>query len=219
MQLSFFLQKDLITVTMRDIAEAADINLALINYHFKSKDLLIAEVASNLFSKFSTEMEAIIVKKENLEKKIAEYISKGMNTLIAEPNLIYFFVCLVRYYPKVLINSSIAKSLYNLNPLYKQINEYRKLKKMQSIKPNPMLMNIISMMAFPFLISPLIMDKNEIPKSKLKLLMNDRKDIIIQNFLNYIMKYLKTIILLISILIVMIKKKVINLILKILLIY
>jgi len=49
-------QEDLTLLTVRQIAKMADVNIALINYYFGSKDLLIQEAVSTVMESYTTSL-------------------------------------------------------------------------------------------------------------------------------------------------------------------
>lgn len=88
-----FYEKGFAATRTRDIAAEADLNLALLNYYFRSKkklfDVIMMETLSNFF-----QMITILLNDTNttFETKIELAVSKYIDLLIAEPNIPFFLL-------------------------------------------------------------------------------------------------------------------------------
>ena len=65
-----------INVTVRMITQRANVNLSLVNYHFKSKEILINEVFKGI------EDRLVIILKDNIEKSNRSYINNDKTKII-----------------------------------------------------------------------------------------------------------------------------------------
>src|ERR1044071_9731716 len=86
-----FMQKGYGASRTRDIAEAAGINLALLNYYFRSKEKLFHEIMLERVQKlFGTIAPILMDDSTSLEKKIQLMAPKYIDLLTENPDLPMF---------------------------------------------------------------------------------------------------------------------------------
>ncbi|MBK9329529.1 MAG: helix-turn-helix transcriptional regulator [Sphingobacteriales bacterium] len=93
-----FTQKGLAATRTRDIAQEAGINLALLNYYFRSKDKLFEIVMRENVLLFLSGMLESMQHSEhlNLEQKLELLIDRYIDMLIANPDLPFFILSISR---------------------------------------------------------------------------------------------------------------------------
>src|SRR6202042_3239514 len=88
-----FTSKGYAATTVRDIAAEANINLALVNYYFRSKeklfDLIMAETIQKLFEKIRP---IIYGETTSITEKIESIVDHYLELLIANPDFPLFIV-------------------------------------------------------------------------------------------------------------------------------
>src|SRR3984957_16524874 len=88
-----FTRKGYAATTVRDIAAEANINLALVNYYFRSKeklfDLIMAETIQKLFEKIRP---IIYDETTSITEKIESIVDHYLDLLIANPDFPLFIV-------------------------------------------------------------------------------------------------------------------------------
>lgn len=81
------------SITVRDVAERAGVNVALVNYYFRSKEKLYQSIFDELFDGFNRNILPIL---NNEELSLEEIVTKFINTMIdhikKEPNLPLFII-------------------------------------------------------------------------------------------------------------------------------
>ena len=95
-----FLEKGYEGTTIRDIAEAAQINTALTNYYFRSKEKLFWLVYESLLKEAIQSVQAILDKPIPMEEKLMGLIDHMFETQAANPNLSMFLMNECRRDPK-----------------------------------------------------------------------------------------------------------------------
>ena len=142
----------------RDIADEAGINLALLNYYFRSKeklfDIIMEESMQQMFG-----LIVGIVNDENTElsKKIDLIANRYVDSLLENPNLPLFVLSEIQANPKKLIEKiGISENLIKNNYFYKQIQEQMDKKEIEGIAPLQIFINIVSMTVFPIVGKPLL---------------------------------------------------------------
>lgn len=109
--------------TIREIAEKANVNLASVNYYFRSKDNLINEVEQHFTNETSliyAELHKPEIKPENRIKTWAE---KTMEHLIEYPGILFMMVTtlITDVDKKASIVKLIDSSEYHLTPTIKEL--------------------------------------------------------------------------------------------------
>lgn len=136
----------------RDIAEEAGINLALLNYYFRSKEklfqIVMAERIEKLFGVLAPILnDAGTTLDEKLDKITENYISM----LLKNPDLPIFVLSEIRNNPEQLSNRFQARKNLTESVFIRQLKERR-----SDISPFHFLMNLLGMTLFPFVAKPVL---------------------------------------------------------------
>jgi len=147
-----FTKKGYAATRTRDIAEAAGINLALLNYYFRSKEklfeLIMMEKAASLFGTIIPILNDTTL---SLEQKITEVSQKYTAFLLENPGLPLFIMSEVGMNPNQFVNKlPIGKALES--HFIKQLQERR-----PDLHPVNFMMNLLGLTVFPFIIKPVLM--------------------------------------------------------------
>lgn len=171
-----FTKKGYAATRTRDIAEAADINLALLNYYFRSKEKLFDIVIMENFVQFIAGVKALLNEKTTtLEEKIEGLVDLYISKLIANPDLPMFILNEIHSDPKMLKAKGFTKDMLWNSWFMKQfIEEYAQRKR---TAPNPVhhIMNIFALTIFPFIGAPILKEVGGIGDEQFMALMEERK--------------------------------------------
>lgn len=177
-----FTKKGYSATRTRDIAEAADINLSLLNYYFRSKEKLFQIVMNEKMELMFGKLEPIVNEKSsNLETKLNQLIQVYMELLDANPHLPIFIMSEINNDHTLCDTRGSLKDLLEQSVLIQQI----KAKKI-SINPYHFLLNIMSLCVFPYIAKPIFNATDLLNESEFQHLMTERKALIpkwVQNFL------------------------------------
>ncbi|WP_312285947.1 TetR/AcrR family transcriptional regulator [Chryseobacterium gleum] len=171
-----FYKKGFAATRTRDIAEEAGINLALLNYYFRSKAKLFEIIMIETLSGFMKSMVILLNDpKTKLEEKIESIASKYIDLITKEPEIPTFIVTEIRSNPGLLLEKLPVKQIIQHSAFIKQYKEA--VEKGEITEPNPLhfLMNLIGLIVFPFVAKPLIMGGNEMKAQEFDSLMQERK--------------------------------------------
>ncbi|HXR85038.1 MAG TPA: TetR/AcrR family transcriptional regulator [Hanamia sp.] len=168
-----FMQKGYAATRTRDIAEESGINLALLNYYFRSKEKLFHEVMMEKIQQFFGALLPIIDDPSTkLESKIELMVSGYIDMLSSNPDLPLFVLSEMR-------NSSDLKKILPVQKITDKLSFIQQLKeKRPDVNPIQFLMTIIGMIVFPFIAQPafeLILGSN---KTELQKILQQRKKLI-----------------------------------------
>ncbi|HOY31259.1 MAG TPA: TetR family transcriptional regulator [Bacteroidales bacterium] len=176
--LELFLDKGFERTSIRDIAGKAKINIALMNYHFKSKENLFDSIFSELLSAYTPSLNNILSSELPLEEKIREYVSKYIDILQENPRLTYFVLSVLQRNPEKIKKLQIFQSLYDTGNFASQFVRAMKKRNISSYNPTQFYINMVSLITFPFTIKPVILEKNAMDEQDFDRFMQERKKII-----------------------------------------
>lgn len=153
-----FLEKGYGQTRTRDIADEAGINLALLNYYFRSKDKLFDIIMEESMQEmFSIIKNIINDETTSLSKKIDLAVERYTDLLLANPNLPIFVLSEMQANPTQLINKAGASENMIIESLFiKQLQEQITKVKL-NISPLHIFFNLISMSIFPIVAKPMLM--------------------------------------------------------------
>ena len=174
-----FTQKGYAATKTRDIAEEAGINLALLNYYFRSKeklfDLIMAEnMKQFMFSVFSVTND----EKTTFQEKIELIVDNYIDMLIAQPDMPIFVLSEIRNDPSGLIkrlnfDDIILRSLFT-----RQLKSAIDTNEIADVNPLHVIMNILGMTVFPFIGSPVLKKIGGMSDEGFNTMMLERKKLI-----------------------------------------
>ncbi|MCQ2606353.1 MAG: TetR/AcrR family transcriptional regulator [Bacteroidales bacterium] len=155
-----FKQKGFKEARTRDIAEQAGVNLALINYYYKSKEALFNEIMTESIIAFKQNLcEYINDETTSAHEKISIVVNNYLSLLQQEPNLPIFLIkelsgsteILKKIKPEeVLKNSFLQKQLHDMGKTDEEIEN--------------LVINTMSLVVLPIIGKPIIQafcSKNE----------------------------------------------------------
>lgn len=175
-----FFKKGFAATRTRDIAEEAGINLALLNYYFRSKQKLFDIIMVETLSQFMQGIQGVLNnEKTTLEQKIQEVASRYIDLILEEPEIPTFLLTEIRSNdPKEILAKLPVRQSATNSVFFKQHQKAVELGKI--VEPNPLhfLMNIIGLIIFPFIAKPMLMEVNNLETSDFNQLMQERKKLI-----------------------------------------
>lgn len=136
----------------RDIAEEAGINLALLNYYFRSKEKLFQIVMAERIDKLFGVLGPILNDESTtLEQKLEKITENYINMLLEHPDLPIFVLSEIRNNPDQLSNRFQARKHLTESVFVKQLIARR-----SDVNPFHFLMNLLGMNLFPFVAKPVL---------------------------------------------------------------
>ena len=169
-----FMKKGYGASRTRDIAEEAGINLALLNYYFRSKEKLFHEIMMEHVQRlFGTVAPIINDPSLTLVAKLEQLASAYIDLLTEYPDLPMFVLNELRKQP------DLFKKQMNLEQLLKNSSFLHQLKeKRNDVDPVQYLMNIMGLMLFPFLAKPVLLATGLASEKNFAALMDQRRHLI-----------------------------------------
>ncbi len=155
-----FLEKGVDRTSVREIATKAGINLALMNYYFRSKENLFNAIFSSLVKKNSEELIRILDSDLSLEEKIRQYVEVYIDMLSENPLLVSFVMAILHRSRERITEMKAISNLYATEKFTQQVLEEGKKGNINRTDPSQLFVDMLSLIAFPFAIKMLVIDKN-----------------------------------------------------------
>ena len=171
-----FTQKGFAATKTRDIANEAGINLALLNYYFRSKEKLFQIIMlENLGHFFQGVMAIVNDEKTALYKKIELLVGFYIDRLMENPDVPLFVMNEARNNPETL---PAQFNLMNSSYLMQQLQEEIKAGRIKMMNPGHLMMNLMGLSIFPFAARPMVQKIRNINDEEFNKLMIERKKLV-----------------------------------------
>jgi AcrR family transcriptional regulator len=163
----------------RDIAEEAGINLALLNYYFRSKEKLFVLVMIETLSEFFGSVSVIINNPETtFEEKIEQFAAGYIDLIFREPDIPMFIMSEIRNNPEQLLQKvDIRNTVFN-SVFIRQFAEAVEQGKIRDQNFLHFMMNFIGLIVFPFIAKPLLQAISGLTEVQFNALIEERKKLI-----------------------------------------
>ena len=174
-----FHQKGYAGTRTRDIAEEAGINHAMVNYYFRSKEKLFGIVMLETMTFFFKGVSTILNNENtSLEEKIEQVVANYIDLLLEEPELPTFMFNEVRTNPEPFVANTPILQALERSVLARQYAEA--VAQGRITEPNLIhtVLNVISLVIFPFIAQPIFTALSRTDKEAYKALMLERKKLI-----------------------------------------
>ena len=176
---SVFHKKGFAASRTRDIAEEAGINLALLNYYFRSKEKLFVLVMIETLSEFFGSVSVIINNPEtSFEEKIEQFAAGYIDLIFREPDIPLFIMSEIRNNPEQLLQKvDIRNTVFN-SVFIRQFAEAVEQGKIKDQNFLHFMMNFIGLIVFPFIAKPLLKAISGLTEEQFDALIEERKKLI-----------------------------------------
>ncbi len=174
-----FTQKGYSAVKTRDIAAEAGINLALLNYYFRSKEKLFEIIMFENLERFAKGIAIIMGdEQKTIDEKIEVIVNYYIDMLTQNPDLPLFVLNEMRR-----DSSRIPETIDNkVGPMrthfMKQITDSMKAGDITPINPMHIMANMIGLIIFPFAARPMLEKLGRMNDNDFQCLMQERKKLI-----------------------------------------
>jgi len=174
-----FHKKGFAAARTRDIAEEAGINLALLNYYFRSKEKLFNIVMLEAFESFFASISIVFNDAgSTLEEKIKKFAADYIDLLFQEPEIPLFIMSEIRNNPEGLLQKVDLKNAVFGSIFFDQYNEAIRLGKIKDRHFLHFMMNFMGLIAFPFIAKPLLKEITGLNEVQFNNIVAERKALI-----------------------------------------
>jgi AcrR family transcriptional regulator len=176
--LKLFTQKGFAATRTRDISEEAGINLALLNYYFRSKEKLFEWVMMEILQNFFKGITRIFNDEtSSIEGKVELFVSEYTELLKEQPNLPLFIFHELRMNPEKFASKMGVEVIFN-SFFFKQLNRKIEQNKITRLHPLHYVINMIGMCVFPFIAAPIFKHGAGMDAKRYGELIDERKKLV-----------------------------------------
>ena len=177
--LKLFTKKGYAATRTRDISEEAGINLALLNYYFRSKEklfeLLMLEILQNFFKNIG---HIFNDERTGVDEKIEIFVANYTELLKHQPDLPLFIFHEIRMNPGKLAAKMGVKDLFFQSLFFRQLSKEIETKRIARVHPLHYLINLIALCVFPFIAAPLLKHLAAFDAKQFNALIDERKKLV-----------------------------------------
>lgn len=171
---SIFQQKGYAATRTRDIADEAGINLALLNYYFRSKENLFKIIMKEKFITFFGHIIPVAIDATTtLDYKIKMIANSYIDMLIQNPELPLFVISELRNNEEQFLSMVQNAELIFKSPLAIQLKE-----KNETTNPIHFILNTLGLCIFPFVMKPGLQKILKLGNKEFLALMEERRQLV-----------------------------------------
>ena len=175
-----FQEKGFGRTTTRDIATEAGVNLALVNYYFRSKDELFKTIMLETIEGFVGQLHVLMNDDHSFEQKVELVVGNYISLLKQRPDLPLFMLSEVRNHPDELVERLGLRKLMLQAKFFEELAQ----RCPEGILPIHLFANLLSMTVFPFIAKPLLSAGIGLNDEAFNMMMEQRKQLIPQWFMS-----------------------------------
>ncbi len=169
-----FTQKGYAATRTRDIAEESGINLALLNYYFRSKEKLFHQIMEEKMQQlFGTLIPIMIDESSDLQHKLKLITSSYIDLLLQNPDLPIFVLSEIKNSDGGLLSKLPIKNMLRESSLARQFHQAR-----PDLSPLHFVMSLLGMIIFPFVGSPVFKGAGIVDDQSFRSMMEERRKMI-----------------------------------------
>lgn len=185
-----FTEKGLANTTVREVAEEAGVNIALLNYYFRSKDKLFMSIFAESFHEYRNKiLDAMFHEDLPLEERIRKFVNIATDQLKKNPDLPMFISNECKQNPEAFKSVIKMKKDQVINSnLIKQLKEEAAKGNIREIDPLQFHFLVSSNVTAPFLSYPMMKVLCEIENISMDEFLEERKEIIVEMIMAYLKK-------------------------------
>ncbi|QHV97143.1 TetR/AcrR family transcriptional regulator [Spirosoma endbachense] len=172
-----FTQKGYAATRVKDIAEEAGMNIALLNYYFRSKEKLFDIIMAENIQQIAGSIKQIMMDpKTSLSEKVQKIVTFYIDLFTNEPELPLFVFREVTANPDKLVDI-VGRKQITQSYFFKQLQAELDAHEI-SMHPMQIMMSIMSLVVMPFIARPLVQVIANQEPAEFYALMQERKRLI-----------------------------------------
>ena len=162
--------------TTQDIADAAGVNRTLLNYYFRSRDILFEQVATEARAEMSAVMDIVFTAELEFKEKLAQLINVFMDQAMKFPYREMYVVTELNRSEKSIPEEKKTR----IKVFLKEISAEMEKGKIKKMDPRQFCMNLFALMAYPLITNCLNKSIYNVNDGEYLKLMKDRKKLIFE---------------------------------------
>lgn len=163
----------------RDIAEEAGLNLALLNYYFRSKEKLFDIIMLETMMGFMGAMMFVFNDEgSSFEEKVEKTVSSYIDLFIKEPQIPLFIMNELQRNPEGLAGKLNIKSVLLNSVFARQYQEVMNRRGGEPLHIMQFVMSLMGLLVFPFMGRPMLKIIGDLNDEKFVTMMKERKKLV-----------------------------------------
>lgn len=172
--------------TSREIAKEAGINVALLNYYFKSKGQLFDVIISSVLKDFTLSIIEVLKNNMSLVNKVRILIEKEYDFLSKHPEIPNFIINELGKKDKNFFEClDVATQFHNTN-IFQEVLEAQASGEMRKIEFVSLMILVMSNCHFPFMAKPMIKTIHSLEDSQYNEYLMVHKQYVTEMLINYL---------------------------------
>ena len=176
-----FFSKGYLHATTQEIADAAGVNRSLINYYFRSRDLLFQTVYREAMDSLKSQLDEVLYDKIPFRQKMELFIDVYMKELLRYPYRESFLITEICSKNFAMQEKKKSECLIHFLAEIGAEMEKGSIKKGNPIQ---FMFNLFALLAFPVIMTPLYQKLLDISAAEYSALIADRKQLILDQIFN-----------------------------------
>ncbi|QHT71059.1 TetR/AcrR family transcriptional regulator [Rhodocytophaga rosea] len=181
-----FLRQGFDGAKIRQIAEEAGVNVALVNYYFRSKEQLFKSVYKETFGVLFGKIVMLLNEETPLEVKIWKIVDKYTDLIMENPLMPMFVLSENREDGNTLFKDLNVREVIRNSYFTKQLQEEIQKGNIREVAPLHIIFSILGNVVFPFLARPAISYMGDLNEEGFRKFMEERKKIIPEMIMAYL---------------------------------
>lgn len=173
---------------VRQIAEEAGVNIALLNYYFRSKEQLFNSIYAEAFVSFFGTLMALANEETPLEVKVWRLSDKYIDFLLDNPLMPTFVLAQQGRNGVEFFKRLGAKGRLESSRLAQQLAEEAKKGTIRPIKPLQFIILMMGNLVFPFVARPIISYVGDLDEAGFRAFMDERRTLVPEMLMGFLRK-------------------------------
>ena len=175
-----FMQKGMDGAKMQEIADRAGINKALLHYYYRSKEKLYEMVARAIIGRAVTIIREFLETHYPLEEKIRRFVHFYVDLIARNPYIPIFVISEMNKHPDRFIDTILPKEIPKPQVFFQQVELEVAAGRIRPIKPQHLLVNMVSLCIFPFVAKPMLRIVIGMNAQEMRLFLEEREEEILR---------------------------------------
>lgn len=171
---------------IRQIAEAADVNIALVNYYFRSKEQLFNSIYRETFAEFVGKMMVLLNEKTPLEVKIWKIVDRYTDFILENQMMPAFILTQQRKEGAAFFKDLDVRSVIQGSYFWKQLQEASAKGEIRAIDPLQVVISVMGSIIFPIMAGGVLSYVGTFDEKAFREFIEARKKIIPEMIMTYL---------------------------------
>ena len=171
-----FVQKGMDGAKMQEIADRAGINKALLHYYYRSKEKLYEMVARAIIGRAVPIIREFLETDYPLEEKIRHFVTFYVDLIARNPYIPIFVISEMNKHPDRFTDHILPKEIPKPDVFLRQVEAEIAAGRIRPIKPQHLLVNMVSLCIFPFVAKPMLRIVIGMNAQEMRTFLDERKE-------------------------------------------